>query len=32
MEFGYFAQAFVPASESDVEPDAEHRRLILDER
>ena len=28
MEFGYFAQAFVPASESDVEPGAEHRRLM----
>ena len=26
MEFGYFAQAFVPNFEAEVEPGAEHRR------
>src|SRR5262249_41623448 len=28
MEFGYFAQAFVPSFEAEVEPGAEHRRLM----
>jgi alkanesulfonate monooxygenase SsuD/methylene tetrahydromethanopterin reductase-like flavin-dependent oxidoreductase (luciferase family) len=28
MEFGYFAQAFVPNFEVEVEPGAEHRRLM----
>src|SRR6476659_6648595 len=28
MEFGYFAQAFVPNFEVEAEPGAEHRRLI----
>jgi alkanesulfonate monooxygenase SsuD/methylene tetrahydromethanopterin reductase-like flavin-dependent oxidoreductase (luciferase family) len=28
MEFGYFAQAFVPDFEQQVEPGAEHRRLM----
>jgi alkanesulfonate monooxygenase SsuD/methylene tetrahydromethanopterin reductase-like flavin-dependent oxidoreductase (luciferase family) len=28
MEFGYFAQAFVPDFEKQAEPDAEHRRLV----
>ena len=28
MEFGYFAQAFVPNFEVEAEPGAEHRRLM----
>jgi alkanesulfonate monooxygenase SsuD/methylene tetrahydromethanopterin reductase-like flavin-dependent oxidoreductase (luciferase family) len=28
MEFGYFAQAFVPGFESEADPGAEHRRII----